>query len=326
MPEAPPRRCRRTGARGHQFTAVRWGERRGSNPRPQEPQSCALPAELRPPLSAISYRSFPCGGIYSLCMTHTQLDRLRKSDPLPYLLAPRRQDRFASEVSLAHPCGARCARPIFLRKMVERTFSSAGRTLQSKAPPQPRSATSPNPAGRTDSQAKSRLLTPAGRAARVPSSCGRWSNERSRPRAGPSNPKRPRGALWIGAPGRTRTCYPRLRRPMLYPDELQALRRFLQVDLASLNVVVGAEGFEPPTPCSQSRCATRLRYAPIFRAHERPPWTRERDDTQEPECGQLPRAATVLRRARRIIGTPPALQYPASSLLSRTCTCNMARC
>ena len=25
-----------------------------------------------------------------------------------------------------------------------------------------------------------------------------------------------------GAPGRTRTCYPRLRRPMLYPDELQA--------------------------------------------------------------------------------------------------------
>src|SRR5690606_34110738 len=26
--------------------------------------------------------------------------------------------------------------------------------------------------------------------------------------------------------------------------------------------MVGAEGFEPPTPCSQSRCATRLRYAP----------------------------------------------------------------
>ena len=25
-----------------------------------------------------------------------------------------------------------------------------------------------------------------------------------------------------GTPGRTRTCYPRLRRPMLYPDELQA--------------------------------------------------------------------------------------------------------
>ncbi len=26
--------------------------------------------------------------------------------------------------------------------------------------------------------------------------------------------------------------------------------------------LVGAEGFEPPTLCSQSRCATRLRYAP----------------------------------------------------------------
>src|SRR6266478_5264164 len=26
--------------------------------------------------------------------------------------------------------------------------------------------------------------------------------------------------------------------------------------------VVGARGFEPPTSCSQSRCATRLRHAP----------------------------------------------------------------
>ena len=25
---------------------------------------------------------------------------------------------------------------------------------------------------------------------------------------------------------------------------------------------IGARGFEPPTPCSQSRCATRLRHAP----------------------------------------------------------------
>ncbi len=29
-----------------------------------------------------------------------------------------------------------------------------------------------------------------------------------------------------------------------------------------LDWMVGAEGFEPPTLCSQSRCATRLRYAP----------------------------------------------------------------
>jgi hypothetical protein len=31
-----------------------------------------------------------------------------------------------------------------------------------------------------------------------------------------------------------------------------------------LILLVGAEGFEPPTLCSQSRCATRLRYAPTF--------------------------------------------------------------
>jgi hypothetical protein len=29
--------------------------------------------------------------------------------------------------------------------------------------------------------------------------------------------------------------------------------------------MVGAEGFDPPTLCSQSRCATRLRYAPTAR-------------------------------------------------------------
>jgi hypothetical protein len=27
--------------------------------------------------------------------------------------------------------------------------------------------------------------------------------------------------------------------------------------------MVGARGFEPPTPWSQTRCATRLRYAPL---------------------------------------------------------------
>jgi hypothetical protein len=27
-------------------------------------------------------------------------------------------------------------------------------------------------------------------------------------------------------------------------------------------LLVGARGFEPPTPCAQGRCATRLRYAP----------------------------------------------------------------
>ena len=31
--------------------------------------------------------------------------------------------------------------------------------------------------------------------------------------------------------------------------------------------MVGVEGFEPPTPCSQSRCATRLRYTPRLRKY-----------------------------------------------------------
>ena len=32
--------------------------------------------------------------------------------------------------------------------------------------------------------------------------------------------------------------------------------------------MVGAEGFEPPTLCSQSRCATRLRYAPTVTTND----------------------------------------------------------
>ncbi len=31
-----------------------------------------------------------------------------------------------------------------------------------------------------------------------------------------------------------------------------------------LKSLVGARGFEPPTPWSRTRCATRLRYAPTF--------------------------------------------------------------
>ena len=152
-----------------------------------------------------------------------------------------------------------------------------------------------------------------------------------------------------GAPGRTRTCDPRLRRPMLYPAELRARitrsgsnqtvdascldvrrrnygilirtalmcrenesngrgreiirayastlwaviasrrrsprktrrrtqtesipRRFESATIptvaarftssANLTPMVGVEGFEPPTSCSQSRRATRLRYTPM---------------------------------------------------------------
>jgi hypothetical protein len=51
-----------------------------------------------------------------------------------------------------------------------------------------------------------------------------------------------------GAPEEIRTPDPRIRNPLLYPTELQAL--------------VGVVGFEPTTTRSQSECATRLRYTP----------------------------------------------------------------
>ena len=36
------------------------------------------------------------------------------------------------------------------------------------------------------------------------------------------------------------------------------------------DLLVGVAGFEPATPCSRSRCATRLRYTPISRALSSP--------------------------------------------------------
>ena len=60
-----------------------------------------------------------------------------------------------------------------------------------------------------------------------------------------------------GLPGRDRTCNPRLRRPVLYPIELRADSRG-----QSECELVGVEGFEPPTSCSQSKRATGLRYTP----------------------------------------------------------------
>ena len=76
------------------------------------------------------------------------------------------------------------------------------------------------------------------------------------------------GVNKYGAPGRTRTCYPRLRRSMLYPNELRAhwLTCGTLEQCATREKLVGVEGFEPPTPCSQSRCATRLRYTPKSQA------------------------------------------------------------
>lgn len=65
-----------------------------------------------------------------------------------------------------------------------------------------------------------------------------------------------------GAPSRNRTCNHRLRRPGLYPVELRAPRSDCGIRASRLHPdsgsVVGETGFEPATPCSQSRCATRL--------------------------------------------------------------------
>jgi hypothetical protein len=54
-----------------------------------------------------------------------------------------------------------------------------------------------------------------------------------------------------------RYVLPLLATPSLFPKA-----RPLRPILNDTETMVGAEGFEPPTLCSQSRCATRLRHAP----------------------------------------------------------------
>ena len=77
-----------------------------------------------------------------------------------------------------------------------------------------------------------------------------------RPRGRPGRETGSRADLG-SAPEGTRTPDPRLRRPLLYPPEL------LAPGSAALGCrSIGARGFEPPTPCTQGRCATRLRHAP----------------------------------------------------------------
>ena len=61
--------------------------------------------------------------------------------------------------------------------------------------------------------------------------------------------------IFSGTPERIRTSDLRIRSPLLFPAELQA-------GGSPLRGLVGARGFEPPTPCAQGRCATRLRYTP----------------------------------------------------------------
>ena len=88
--------------------------------------------------------------------------------------------------------------------------------------------------------------------------CNGWCRKQPAPEPAPS----PRVAKKANAPGGSRTPDPRLRRPLLYPTELLAL-----VTCASqpaLLCKIGVRGFEPPTPCAQGRCATRLRYTPLI--------------------------------------------------------------
>jgi hypothetical protein len=61
--------------------------------------------------------------------------------------------------------------------------------------------------------------------------------------------------------------------------------------------MVGAEGFEPPTLCSQSRCATRLRYAPtlLLRCCSDSNPTRVPASASAPACGRNAPDATIER-------------------------------
>src|SRR3954463_2067058 len=73
-----------------------------------------------------------------------------------------------------------------------------------------------------------------------------------------------RPPLSVGLPDKTRTCNPQLRRLVLYPVELRAVREqaATKKQVPKPKFLVGARGFEPPTSCSQSKRATRLRHAP----------------------------------------------------------------
>ncbi len=61
--------------------------------------------------------------------------------------------------------------------------------------------------------------------------------------------------------------------------------------------LVGVEGFEPPTTCSQSKCATRLRYTPSGLSKARANYTLPRPE---------PRNAPAIAGNRYAAGAPPS--------------------
>ncbi len=70
------------------------------------------------------------------------------------------------------------------------------------------------------------------------------------------------------------------------------------------DLLVGAEGFEPPTLCSQSRCATRLRHAPN---HRPPRVRRSRHPSRSAQSAQTPGA----RAAGQNKAAPPQARGPS---------------
>ena len=85
---------------------------------------------------------------------------------------------------------------------------------------------------------------------------GAGGNPAARPAAGGS------GVAAVGRTGDGAALLP-LRRGASRPDADGRKGEVAQAEReAATAKLVGARGFEPPTPCSQSRCATRLRYAP----------------------------------------------------------------
>src|SRR5215212_4099807 len=89
--------------------------------------------------------------------------------------------------------------------------------------------------------------------------------------------------------------------------------RAVMVSVSSLRRLVGAAGFEPATPSSQTRCATGLRYAPDRRVNRTPAPCRSMHEISGPF---FPRA---LRKPhhRALIRRSGVLERPAGVEVSR---------
>ena len=182
----------------------------------------------------------------------------------------------------------------------------ADAALQLQAHPRP----APGRSGHADAPGRGVVTTrcPA-KKGRGRSWGGRWD----------SNPRRPdpqSGALptelrpppmpGFGAPGRTRTCNPRLRRPMLYPVELRARRRF-DLGRATRRDWSGRRDLNPrpsaPKADALPGCATPRRGSrPAGSPEAVACRSRSQDDTSglwvsqfapRAPCGPLPGRATI---------------------------------